>query len=293
MRRLTLPLASSLLLACPSEGPGDDEPGTASESSSSESSSSESSSSESSSSESDSGEVSSESASETGGACPTPLPPEAFEPDNQLSFGLFFPHGILELPVGSSEQFQVGLTQCCVVWEPLETCSVYSLEPDDAGATIDAASGLLGLGSAPDGTPLTVRADVEQGTAMVEGEVFVYDPALHPLKGVYQEVSRFPCDNGPEFVPDDPINELILTASGRMVVTWNPFEIYTDYGADYEAAIDGTFAFSNASGNYVPADLDGAGDWVLEGDDLVLTNLWLGSSDGAVTPPACGHRFAK
>lgn len=284
--------AATLLLACPSEGPADDELGTSSDTSSETSSGSETSTSTTSTGETSTSDAS-DTASETGGVCPTPLPPEAFDPDKQLSFGLFFPHGILELPIGSSEQFQVGLTQCCVVWEPLETCSVYSLEPAGSGATIDPDSGLLELGSAPDGTLLTVRADVEEGTALVEGEVFVYDPALHMLKGTYQEVSRFPCDNGPEFVPDDPINELVLTASGKMIVTWTPFEIYTDYMADFEDAIDGTFTFTNADGNYVPSDLDGEGNWVLEGNDLVLTELWLGSSQGAVTPAACGHRFSK
>ena len=57
-------------------------------------------------------------------SCATPLPPEAMNPDNQLAFGIFF--GGLELEIGSSLQFQVGLVQCCVFWDPLETWAFLS-----------------------------------------------------------------------------------------------------------------------------------------------------------------------
>lgn len=227
-----------------------------------------------------------------GDACETPLPPEAFEPDNQLAFGLFF--GGLELEVGSSRQFQVGLIQCCVYWEALETCSAYSIDPADVGASIDPDTGLLSLAdNVPDGTLVTVTADVEDGLAIVEDTVFVYDPALHPLKGSWHEVGRIPCDNSPEFVPDDPINELYFTAAGEIGVTWMPFEVYIDYVGDYVADLDtGALSISNVSGNYVPGDIDGEGLFSFEGDELVLQDMWLGSSQGSMDPPACGHRFA-
>ncbi len=233
---------------------------------------------------------------ESGEVCATPLPPEAFDPQNQLSFGLFF--GGLELEIGSSRQFEVGIVQCCVFWEPIPTCSEYSIDPAgvDAGATIDSESGLFTLADdVVDGTVFTVQADVEQGLAIVEDTVFAYRPELHPLKGFWREVGRIPCGGGPEFVPIDPINELFFTASGSLGVTWTPFEIYIDYTADYVADLDtGTLSLANASigGNYVPADIDGEGLFSFEGDELVLEDMWLGSSQGSMDPPACGHRFA-
>ena len=226
-------------------------------------------------------------------SCATPLPPEAMNPDNQLAFGIFF--GGLELEIGSSLQFQVGLVQCCVFWDPLETCSEYTVEPEGAGATIDPQTGVLTLADeVVDGTVFTVQADVEQGKASVEADLFAYRPELHPLKGFWHEVARIPCGGGAEFVPSDPINELYFTAAGSLGVTWTPFEIYIAYTADYVADLDaGTLSLSGIGGNYVPADVDGEGLFSFEGDELVLEDMWLGSSQEAIDPPACGHRFAK
>lgn len=149
------------------------------------------------------------------------------------------------------------------------------------------------LADVPDGTWLTVRADVEDGLAIVEEQVFIYAPELHPLKGFWHEIARIPCGGGPEYVPDDPINELYFTASGRMGVTWTPFEVYVDYWGDYAADYDaGSISLSDLDGNYLPDDIDPDGSLRFEGDELVLTDMWLGSSQGSVDPPACGHRFA-
>ncbi|MFV8749638.1 hypothetical protein ACNOYE_03690 [Nannocystaceae bacterium ST9] len=225
--------------------------------------------------------------------CATPLPPEAFDPENQLAFGIFF--GGLELSVGSSRQFEVGIVQCCVFWEAIPTCSVYSVEPADAGASIDPVTGLLTLADdVVDGSVFSVTANVEDGLAIVEDSVFAYRPEQHPLKGYWHEVARIPCGGGPEFAPSDPINELYFTAAGEVGVTWTPFEVYVDYTADYVAALDaGTLSITDPGGNYVPGDIDGEGLFSLVGGELVLEDMWLGSSQGSVEPPGCGHRFAQ
>jgi hypothetical protein len=220
------------------------------------------------------------------GECLTPLPD-----DPELMLG--FVNENLELTPGGSFEYQVGSWECCVFWEPLETCSVYSVDPADAGATIDPDTGLLSIdASTPDGSTFTVTADIEDGLATVSGEVFVFVPELHPLIGYYTEVSRIPCDAGPEFVPSDPIGELVFTASGEARVTWTPFEIYVDYWANYTHDLD-TSALSivPSGGNYLPDDVDGEGSFSFEGNQLVLHDIWLGTSQNPVEPTACGHRF--
>jgi hypothetical protein len=220
------------------------------------------------------------------GECLTPLPD-----DPELVLG--FVNDNVELNPGGSYQYQVGSWECCVFWEPLETCSVYSVEPVDAGATIDPETGLLEVdASTPDGSTFTVTADIEDGLATVSGDVFVFVPELHPLIGYYTEVARIPCGGGPEFQPSDPIGELVFTASGEIRVTWTPFEIYVDYWGTYTHDLD-TSALSilPTGGNYLPDDIDGEGSFSFEGDELVLHDIWLGTSQSPVEPTACGHRF--
>jgi hypothetical protein len=290
--RAALVLTCSLTLACvdrgsitdADEGTGDSMDDVDDETSESETDESETGESETDESETD----------ETGDeVCATPLPPEALALGSELAFGLFF--GGLEMAIGTSRQFEVGLIQCCVFWEPIPTCSVYSVDPENAGATIDPDTGLLSLADdVVDGTLFTVTANIEDGLASVDDTVFAYRPELHPLKGFWHEVTRIPCGGGEEFVPSDPINEIYLTASGEIGVTWMPFEVYIDYTGDYVADLDaGTLSVVVLGGNYVPDDIDGEGLFSFDGDVLVLEDMWLGSSQGSEDPPGCGHRFAK
>ncbi len=206
---------------------------------------------------------------------------------------LGFVNDRVELTPGEAFQYQVGTWECCVFWEPLETCSVYSVDPTDAGATIHPETGLLEIDeTTPDGTTFMITADVQDGLATVTGEVFVYVPELHPLIGLYTEVARIPCGGGPEFVPSDPIGELVFTASGEARVTWTPFEVYVDYWADYTHDLDtSALSIMPTGGNYVPDDVDGEGSFEFQGEELVLHDIWLGTSQNPVEPAACGHRF--
>ena len=61
-----------------------------------------------------------------------------------------------------------------------------------------------------------------------------------------------------------------------------------------DQALDaGTITFMPGGGNYLPDDIDAEGLFAFEGEELVLQELWLGSSQGSMDPPGCGHRFAK
>ena len=222
------------------------------------------------------------------GECPTPLPDD-FELGT-LGFGV---NTFFEMTPGSGRTFEVGATMCCVFWEPVETCAVFSVEPADAGATIDPETGEFTLADdVADSTEFEITGDIEDGRATITTTVFAYVPELHPLKGTYSEVARIPCDDGPEFVPSDPIRELRFWANGSFEVTWEPFEIYVDYWGDYVHDLDtGALTMTPTGGNYVPDDVEGAGTVSFEANQIVMTDMWLGTSQNPVEPAGCGHRF--
>ena len=119
------------------------------------------------------------------------------------------------------------------------------------------------------------------------------NPIETPLSGWWFEVARIPCDGGPEFTPDDPIHEFIVWQVGSFRVTWRPFETYVDFHGDYQLDLDdGRIRLSALAGCYVPPDVDKEGVFEMDGEELVLKNLWLGSSRRSKDPPACGHRFS-
>jgi hypothetical protein len=121
------------------------------------------------------------------------------------------------------------------------------------------------------------------------------NPVDSPVVGRWREIARIPCDGDPEYVPDDPILEFIVSAAGSFSLTWVPFETYHDFRGNYRLDPDNALIhLSNLDGNYVPVDLDPRGRFVgtRPRTTLLLEGMWLGSSRDAVgQPPACGHRF--
>ena len=103
------------------------------------------------------------------------------------------------------------------------------------------------------------------------------------------------CDSTFETEPRDTINEIILYGNGTFTVTWAPFETYVDYWGDYTFDLDaGTFSMVIRNGNFIPDDFDGEGRFHLEGEQLILESIWLGTSDWRGIPnppndPHCGH----
>lgn len=225
----------------------------------------------------------------TDGVCE--LPPLAAEVLMTLGFNVF--GQAYEGKPGDVLDLSVGAIECCYIKQPVEACVAYSVNPAE-GASIDAA-GLLTI--APDvapGATFTVTADVEEGTKVLTTDVFVYTPESNPFVGLWHEVAQLPCGGGVEVAPEVAIQELWFRANGEVRVTWLPFEIYFDYWSDYTYDLPtGELEIVPSGGNYVPADVDGAGTFKLEGQQLVLEDLWLGSPQNGMKPANCGHRFER
>jgi hypothetical protein len=194
------------------------------------------------------------------------------------------------VPVGASTQLALAWIEFGFPTQ-VEACVAWSIDPVE-GATIDAA-GLLTIDAAvAAGTTISVTADVESGRRIVTADFEVYVPLEYEILGYWSEVQQLPCDGGAPFVPEPTIPELIFADTGEFRVTWTPFESYVDYW--------GTFTYDEPTralvltvdgGNYVPPDVDGEGTATVVDSQLVLEDMWLGTAQNPVTPPACGHVF--
>lgn len=226
-----------------------------------------------------------------GPACGLPPLPEEVIPN--LGFDVF--GSDFEMQPGELRSLAIGAVECCYVLQPVEACVTYAVTPDDGGASIGPDTGLLTIAEdAAPGSVYTVTANVEDGRKVLEAKVYVWTPASNPLVGLWHEVAQVSCGDGTEAPPVKPIEELWIRASGKMTVTWTPFEIYFDYWAMYVFDLmTGAFSFSGQQGNYVPVDIDAEGTFVLEGNDLVLKDMWLGAPQDVPQTPGCGHRFTR
>ena len=104
---------------------------------------------------------------------------------------------------GREVAFHFGYVECCYVMLHATDCVGFSVAPDGS-AEIDlplpaqqepraeAKLGKLKLGSFLNhGDTVTLRADVEDGTRVVEATVHIYPPAGNPLVGRRHEVPQF------------------------------------------------------------------------------------------------------
>jgi hypothetical protein len=201
----------------------------------------------------------------------------------------------IEMRPGETREFSVGVVECCYVFEPVDACVTWSVDPAD-GATIDADTGRFAV--APDtlsGEVFTVSADVEEGRRLVSVEVYVYTPEADPLVGIWQEQAQLACGTFEDLEPEERIGELRFSADGTFSVTWTPFEIYEDYWGSYQyAAEEGSLELTIEGGNYVPDDVDGSGTCLIdEQGHLLLKDMWLGSPYGSSSVTHCGHRFVR
>jgi hypothetical protein len=199
--------------------------------------------------------------------------------------------GKIEMQPGTSRQLSLVITECCYVETPIEACVTWSV--DGAGATISSTGRLTIDASVESGTSMTVRADIENGRKTLSTAVYVYVPESNPFVGYWSEKTQISCDDETEEVPNNPIGELRFDADGSISVTWRPFEIYYDYWGSYSYDLKAnTFSFFAGIGNYVPDDLDTSGTFSFDDGDLILRDVFLGSSSPNSGPaPACGHRF--
>lgn len=219
-------------------------------------------------------------------------PPLTDEQVSALGFGVF--GNEFEAQPGDQQMLRLGVIECCYFVTEVDACVEYSLTPTE-GASYDPASGLLTIeDSAAPGTVYTLTADVESGRAIVEAKITVYTPESNPLVGVWHEVTQSPCGGGADIPAEPAIGELWFRASGEVNVTWEPFEVYVDYWGTYTHDVEtGALSIMVDGGNYVPPDVDGAGTFAIDGGALVLSDMWLGSAQGFMGEPACGHRFER
>ena len=174
------------------------------------------------------------------------------------------------------------VTGCAIAWS-VET---------PGGVTIDQNGLLTADASATPGSVHVVTAMLE-GRLTASVEAWVYTPETHPQVGLWHEAARISCNDGSETAPSngEAIGELRIAASGYTPVTWPPFETYVDYWANVNYA-SGSASFSAPEGNHVPTDIDASGTYEVDGTNLVLRDMFLGTRNepGA---PACGHRFTR
>jgi hypothetical protein len=197
------------------------------------------------------------------------------------------------VPVGGTSQIVLGVLEAGPPF-PIDACVAWSLQPAD-GASID-ADGLVSIDAATEaGQVYTVTADVEEGRRILTMEITTYVPVSSPILGNWTEVSQIPCMGPPDpIVPESVINELTFDDTGEFRVTWQPFELYVDYGGTwtYDEG-SGALELTVTGGNYVPPDVDGSGTATIDAGTgaLTLTDIWLGTPIEGVAPAQCGHLF--
>ena len=200
----------------------------------------------------------------------------------------------VQLQPGEQYQFRVGDIRCCYFFDPLDVKAIWSFSPS-SGAKID-RNGLFTVDeNTPSGSVFRVTADINNGQATAGIDVYIYRTQDNPLIGTWQEDKWLACSSELLVTPDQLIRELIFRADGTFSVTWQPFEIYTDYFGKYQYDMqNGSLELTIENGNYIPSDVDTSGSFYIDGDNrLILKDLWLGSSRDSSSPAQCGHRFIK
>jgi hypothetical protein len=193
---------------------------------------------------------------------------------------------------GDVVQFEIGTFECCYSFEPVAACATFTLD-DASPATVDPLTGLVTVSAdAAHGSIVNVTADVEDGRRFLDAALYIWTEEGNPLVGLYTELAQLDCGDGSEVEPEQVIGELRLGADNRFGVTWSPFEVYVDYWGSYTFDLEtGAIELTVDGGNYVPDDIDPIGTFALEGDDLVLRDLWLGTPQDGAAPAQCGHVF--
>ncbi|MCA9650723.1 MAG: hypothetical protein KC501_12485 [Myxococcales bacterium] len=232
---------------------------------------------------------SSDDGSSGGPGCELPPVDEAVV-DMLYVYGTGIGPGSNQVAVGSETALSLAWIDAGFPAE-VDACVEWSVDPIE-GVSID-PQGVLSVGEAvPDGTVITVTADLEQGRRLIVAQLEVYVPLDSPILGLWTEVEQLPCDGSPAFVPDPVIGELVFDDTGEFSVTWTPFEVYYDYwGTFTHDPGTGALSLTVTGGNYVPPDVDGEGTATVMDGQLVLQDVWLGGAQAPVTPPACGHVF--
>lgn len=192
---------------------------------------------------------------------------------------------------GEQRDFDVFVAQCCYTQDRLANgCETWRIDPPTDGVAVDADGRVTLEATVPAGTSFTVVAELGDGSnRAVSAIVDVYTDERNPVGGRFREGARIDCSSGTEY-PSNGIGEIRLCGP-LFAVTYQPFEIYQDYWGfwDVDPATEAV-TFRVESGNNIPGDLDLEGTLHVEGNEVLLEDVWLGATTATV---ACGHRLVR
>ena len=142
---------------------------------------------------------------------------------------------------------------------------------------------------APSNALVTITGRI--GDQPLEAQIRVVRPEDAPLRGTWRQTTATCSDD----VIPAPIQELVFNATGAFSVTWTPFEVYKDYWGAYQFdPAAKSFGAEVEGGNQRPANLDLAGAASVEGDELILEDVWFGDPERmAAADVRCTYRFAR
>lgn len=127
---------------------------------------------------------------------------------------------------------------------------------------------------APAGSTITVRFAHDGKPVEARFKVVARDEVV--LTGNWSQRSLEGCS------AQEPVRELAFRPENRFAVTFLPFETYQDYWGTYAWNPDtGRLRLTLEGGNFVPPNLDLEGAAELKDGRLRLTDIFLGSRDGA------------
>jgi len=134
--------------------------------------------------------------------------------------------------------------------------------PREGGAYLHVAP------SAPHGTAITVRADIDSGRKIIEERFYVYTKAENPLVGGWRELLQVSC---PAFIRGDSDGNGLIEITDAIHVF-----VYAFLGGDISRCVDAA-----------DATADGAVD--LADGVTILGYLFLGATAPPAPFPACGQ----
>ncbi len=188
----------------------------------------------------------------------------------------------------------------------------WTIEPNSWYAQVDPTGILTVHPETSPGMTLRLYANLNHGERIISLPVYVYRVGNNPFLdgGVWQQTAEISCDGSPDLPVSNGITELRFHVSGFYSVTWQPFELYTDFWGPYTfSTTKRKLTFGVSGGNYEPEDIKGEGafDIIYLGPSvptswgtnirpaqLRLKNIYLGSarSAGPRSSTPCGMVFA-
>lgn len=203
----------------------------------------------------------------------------------------------LELPLGGSARLTVvdietSVPVTCVTW------SLGQPEGSPGDVTVDPGTGVVTIGpTAYDGLKFTVVADVDNGRKLLARSGLVFDPAKHPLVGVWQEESRYSCETGEQVDHGPEITSLELGADGTFVAAAALGDggalVCGDQGRYAADSTAGTILFQIDFASVEPIGVKASGKYRIDAQGrLVLEGVSFGNFCGK-SKRACRYVFTR